>query len=157
MKTLVVFYSRTGFTKKLALALAAQLQADAEELVDNKSRKGIMGWLTGGRDALKKFMTIISPVQKDPAQYDLVVLGSPVWAGTMAPALRTYLTQQKAKFKKSACFCTMGGSGDQGLFAQVEEILGQKPLATMTIRTKQVVGNQFAGEIDRFAKQIAKG
>ena len=156
MKTLVVYYSRTGFTKKLALALAAKLQADVEELVDNTSRKGIMGWLKGGRDAVKKFMTVISPAQKDPAQYDLVVVGSPVWAGTMAPALRTYLTQNKSKVKKTACFCTMGGSGDQGLFTQVEDILGQKPLATLTVKTKQVAGNQYAAELDRFVEQIAK-
>jgi len=156
MKTLVVFYSRTGFTKKLALSLAAKLQADTEELVDNTSRKGIMGWLKGGRDAVKKFMTVISPAQKDPAQYDLVVVGSPVWAGTMAPALRTYLTQNKSKVKKTACFCTMSGSGDQGLFTQVEDILEQKPLATLTVRTKQVAGNQYAAELDRFAEQIAK-
>ncbi|MDO9390467.1 MAG: flavodoxin [bacterium] len=156
MKTLVVYYSRTGFTKKLALALAAKLQADTEELVDNTSRKGIMGWLKGGRDAVKKFMTVISPAQKDPAQYDLVVVGSPVWAGTMAPALRTYLTQQKAKVKKSACFCTMGGYGDQGLFSQVEDILGQKALATLTVRTKQVAGSQYAAELDRFAEQISR-
>ena len=156
MKTLVVYYSRTGFTKKLALALAAKLQAETEELVDNTSRKGIMGWLKGGRDAVKKFMTVISPAQKDPAQYDLVVLGSPVWAGTMAPALRTYLTQQKSKIKKSAFFCTMGGSGDQSLFAHVAEILGQKPAAMLTIRTKQVAANEFAAELDKFVEQVTK-
>ena len=155
MRILVVFYSRTGFTKKLALSLAAKLQADTEELVDTTSRKGIMGWLKGGRDAVKKFMTVISPAQKDPAQYDLVVVGSPVWAGSMAPALRTYLTQQKSKLKKFGCFCTMGGSGGQRLFSQVEEILGQKPLATLTVRTKQVAGNQYASELDRFAEQIS--
>ena len=140
----------------IKLSLAAKLQADVEELVDNTSRKGIIGWLKGGRDAVKKFMTVISPAQKDPAQYDLVVVGSPVWAGTMAPALRTYLTQQKAKVKKSACFCTMGGSGDQGLFTQVEDILGQKPLATLTVKTKQVAGNQYASELDRFAEQLLR-
>ena len=156
MKTLVVYYSRTGFTKKLAHALAVKLQAETEELVDNTSRKGIMGWIKGGRDAVKKFMTVISPAQKDPAQYDLVVVGSPVWAGSMAPALRTYLTQQKSKIKKSACFCTMGGSGGQGLFSQVEEILEQKPSATLALKTKQVAGNQYAAELDRFAEQIAK-
>ena len=157
MKTLIVFYSRTGFTKKLALALAAKLQADTEELVDNTSRKGIMGWLKGGRDAVKKFMTVISPAQKDPALYDLVVLGSPVWAGTMAPALRTYLTQQKSKVKKYGCFCTMGGSGDQGLFSHAEGILGQKPAATLTVRTKQVAANGFAAELDKFVEQVTKG
>jgi flavodoxin len=151
MKTLVVYYSRTGFTKKLAL------QAETEELVDNTSRKGIMGWITGGRDAVKRFMTVISPAQKDPAQYDLVLLGSPVWAGTMAPALRTYLTQQKSKIKRSACFCTMGGSGDQNLFAHVAEILGQKSAATLTVRTKQVTANGFATELDKFVEQVTKG
>ncbi|MDP2806542.1 MAG: NAD(P)H-dependent oxidoreductase [bacterium] len=156
MKILVVFYSRTGFTKKVCLELAVKLQAEVEEIIDTKSRKGPIGWLCAGRDATRKTSTLIAQTQKNLADYDLVVLGTPVWAWTLTPALRTYLTQQKSKVKNYACFCTMGGSGDQGLFSQVEDILGQKPLATLTIRTKQAAGNQYAAELDRFAEQIAK-
>lgn len=156
MKTLIVFYSRTGFTKKVCLELAVKLQAEVEEIIDTKSRKGPIGWLYAGRDASRKMSTLIAQTQKDPAQYDLVVLGTPVWAWTLTPAIRAYLEQNRAKIKKAAFLCTMGGSGDNGTFQGMEELLGQKPAATLALKTKQVAGSQYAAELDKFAEQIAK-
>lgn len=156
MKTLVVYYSRTGFTKKVCLELAVKLQAEVEEIIDTKSRKGIVGWLNAGRDATRKLSTLIAQTQKDPAQYDLVVLGTPVWAWTMTPALRVYLGKNKGKIKKAAFLCTMGGNGDVGTFQGMEELLGLKPVSTLALKTKQVAGNQYAAELERFVEQVSK-
>jgi flavodoxin len=154
MKTLIAFYSRTGFTRKVCQELAQKLNADLEEIIDTKSRKGPIGWLYAGRDASRKMSTLIAQPQKDPAQYDLVVLGTPIWAWTLTPALRAYLTQNKGKIKKAAFLCTMGGSGDTGAFAGMEELLGQKPAATMALKTKQVAAGQHAAEMDKFAAEL---
>jgi multimeric flavodoxin WrbA len=32
-------------------------------------------------------------MKKNPAGYDLVIFGSPIWAGNIAPAIRTYINQ----------------------------------------------------------------
>jgi len=45
MKTLVVYYSRTGKTKFVAEKIAVELKADVEEVVDLKSRSGRFGFL----------------------------------------------------------------------------------------------------------------
>ncbi|MBI4726720.1 hypothetical protein HY768_05790 [candidate division TA06 bacterium] len=156
MRILIAFYSRTGFTKKACLELAQKLGADTEEIVDTTSRKGAIGWLYAGRDAIRKISTTIGPLQKDPAAYDLVVLGTPVWAWTLTPAIRAYLEQNKGKIKQAAFLCTMGGSGDDGAFRGMEKLLGQKPLATLALKTKQVAGNQYAGEIDEFTAGIQR-
>ena len=37
-KILVVYYSRTGMTKKLALSIVDILGADGEEIIDTKKR-----------------------------------------------------------------------------------------------------------------------
>jgi flavodoxin len=42
-KILVVFYSRSGATRRVADALAAELKCDAEEVVVTKSRAGFVG------------------------------------------------------------------------------------------------------------------
>lgn len=60
MKTLVVFYSRTGNTKKMAKILAKELHADIDEIVDLKNRKGILGYIFSGRDAMKQLKTKIT-------------------------------------------------------------------------------------------------
>ena len=58
MKPLVVFYSRTGTTKKVGEALADLLQCDSEELIDTKKRKGPLGFLRSGRDATRNKLTV---------------------------------------------------------------------------------------------------
>ncbi|MDI6739339.1 MAG: flavodoxin [Candidatus Edwardsbacteria bacterium] len=156
MKILVAYYSRTGTTKQVAAELAAQLDADVEEIIDTKNRKGIWGYLSGGRDASRKQTTVIGPLQKDPAGYDLVALATPVWAWTVTPAMRAYIAQTKGKLKKAAFLCTMGGSGDVKTFAAMEELSGLKPVATLSFRTVEVKKGEYAQRLKDFAAALAK-
>jgi flavodoxin len=155
-KILVVYYSRTGTTKKVAEAIAAELKCDIEEIVDARNRQGLVGWLSGGQDATLRRLTDIQPPQKSPANYDLVVIGTPIWAWTMAPAIRTYLAQNKLSLKKAAFFCTMGGSGDKGTFKAIAEILGKQSAAELTLLMKDVTAGNFAAKVAEFAQQIRK-
>jgi len=137
MKTLIVFYSKTGNTKKVGIEISKILNADVDEIIDNKKRSGILGFILGGRDALRKKPTTIQN-QKDPSNYDLVVIGTPNWASTMVPAVRTYLT--KYKLKKAAFYCTFGGN--VGTCFKEMESLSSKPLATLALKDKEV-NNSF--------------
>ena len=155
MKTLVVFYSRTGVTRTVAQALAGQLQADIEELHDRKKRAGALGFIVGGKDACLKRLTEIDPPVKDPAAYDLVVIGTPVWADTMAPAVRTYLSQRVQSLRNVAFFCTMMGSGDKKTFVALEEVVGKPPKGVLALLSKQVKSGTFAPSVQEFAMCLA--
>ena len=54
MKCLVVYYTRTGKTKFVAEAIATQLGADLEEVVDLKKRGGAIGWNKRRQGCIKK-------------------------------------------------------------------------------------------------------
>jgi flavodoxin len=149
-KILVAYYSRTGTTRTVARALASRLGGDIEEIVDTKNRQGIFGWLGAGRDASKKSKTVIAPIQKNPADYDLVILGTPVWAWNMTPAIRTYIIQNREKFRQVAFFCTMGKNGDVKTFSGMAELCGKKPLAAMALRTEEVKINQYHSAVNKF-------
>ncbi|MBN2422276.1 NAD(P)H-dependent oxidoreductase [Candidatus Woesearchaeota archaeon] len=110
MKTLVVYYSRTGTTKEVAEKIANKLEADIEEIIDLKNRKGTKGYLIAGKDAMQKRLTKIKPLAKNPTDYELVIIGTPVWGWTMAPAIRTVLHENILN-KKTAFFCTCSNSG----------------------------------------------
>lgn len=133
MKTLIAFYSRTGNTKKVGNEIAKVLKADVDEIIDKTDRSGIRGWLGGGRDALFKRPTEIT-TKKNPQNYELVVIGTPIWVGTMVPSIRTYLS--KFKFNKIAFFCTFGGS--EGKCFKDMESLTKKPLAVFGIKDKNM-------------------
>jgi len=142
MKTLVVYYSRSGNTKKVAEEISNRIKCDIEEIIDNKNRKGIIGWLRSGRDAHSKKLTTIKEIIKDPSKYDLVAIGTPVWAGLMAPAVRTYIYENKGKFKNVGFFCTCGSSpGDIKTFEEMEDYIGITPLSKLSITTKELKTN----------------
>ena len=154
MKTLVVFYSRTGITKKVGEALAAKLGADIEEIKDTVNRSGAKGYLLSGRDAMRRKLTTLEPQSKNAFEYDLVVIGTPIWAWNMSAPIRTYVTEQKNNFKNVAFFCTMGGSGNEGTFSEMTEVIGKQPLGILALKTVQVVKNEFIEELENFTNDL---
>lgn len=158
MKTLIVYYSKTGTTKKLAQMLAKELNADTEELIDKKKRSGIIGWIIGGRDGMKRIPTQIATVQKNPANYDMVLIGGPLWGFKgVAPASRTYLLQNKDKIKKIALFMTRGGnaSSDPAL-EDLKKVYGKTVLGTLDIKQGDINSPETMKQIQNFVSKITK-
>ncbi|MFA4647290.1 flavodoxin [Pyrococcus kukulkanii] len=136
MKTLIVFYSRSRTTKRIAQEVAKALNADIDEIIDKKPRKGILGFLIAGYDATMGKTTEIE-FEKDPLSYDLVVIGTPVWNGCVTPAIRTYLLQNRGKIRNAAFFCTCAGRPGKCL-EQMEEILGKRPVLRKILVRKRL-------------------
>jgi flavodoxin len=154
MQALVVYFSRTGHTKMIGDELAKALPGDVEEIVDTANRAGPVGWLMSAREGSGKKRAKILPVKKDPAYYDIVVIGTPIWASNMSSPVRTYLTENKAKFKNVAFFCTEGSKGSETAFAEMEEIAGKKPKATLTITMADIKGGSVGDKLKKFAGEI---
>lgn len=104
MKTLVVYYTRTGNTKFAAETIAAELGADIEAVVDLKNRQGRLAYLPAGRDARQGKETQIAPTKRVPTDYDLVIIGQPIWNRSLTPAIRTYLNRTDLSGKKVGLF-----------------------------------------------------
>jgi len=154
MKTLVAYYSRTGNTRKLAQAVAAALGAELQEITEPKDRSGFWGYLLAGRDAALKRATPIQPFAADPAAYDLVVVGTPVWAFTMASPVRSFLEAAAGQLKAVAFFCTEGGNGHERTFRQMAALAGRKPAATLVLLEKELTAD-FGAKVTEFAKAVA--
>ncbi len=154
-KILVVFYSRTGTTRKIAQEISNTLSCDIEEIVDLKSRAGIKGFMVGGKDAMRRNLTEIKPVERTPSDYDIVIIGTPVWASNMTPAIRTYITYNRNKFKDIAFFCTTGGTGIERTFIEMEVACDKKPIATFAVTASQVKKNIYQG-FNEFIEKIKK-
>ena len=153
MKGLVIYYSRTGTTKRVANEIAKVLNFDTEEIIDIKNRKGMLGYILAGRDGTFKRKTEITKVKYDPSFYDLVIIGTPIWV-SVSPAIRTYLTNYGNKIKTSAFFCTMGGSGGKKAFEDMEEILRNKQFTTVEFTTSEVDKNRYQNKFRSFIEKI---
>jgi flavodoxin len=155
-KVLVVFYSRTGNTKKIGEAIAKELNCDSEQIMDAKSRAGIIGWLRSGMEGTKEKPAVILDTKKDPSVYDMVIIGSPVWGSKMSSPVRTYISKHKDHFRQAAFFITCGGAGNEAALKGMEELSGKKSLATLEITDEQIKSDKYAGEIQKFVSDISK-
>lgn len=153
-KALVVYYSRTGYTLRVAEKMAAALGADLERIEDAASRRGVLGYLRCAREALRKRAAVIRPPAFDPAAYDLVVVGGPVWAGNVASPVRAYLQASKGHIAHFACFCTQGGSGGPGVLAAMAALTGLAAEATLVLGQgdRQRLRRRAAPDVRRTAR-----
>jgi len=133
MKTLVIYFSHTGNTQKIAEVIAAKYESDMEQIKEVSERAGASGYLAAGRDAMFKRPGSIQPIHKDPAQYDLVFLGTPIWAWSISPPMRAFIAAHRSKLNQVAFFCTEGGSGGKRAFRQMAELIGKQPVATLEV------------------------
>ncbi|MCW3991871.1 MAG: flavodoxin domain-containing protein [Candidatus Bathyarchaeota archaeon] len=151
---LVVYYSRTGTTTKVAEAIREALDCEIDEIEDTKGRGGIIGWLRAGRDAGSESFTKISGVSKDPSEYDIVVIGSPTWNGHVSTPIRTYITEKLDSLNDVALFST-GDVSEPVAITEMEELARKSPLATLhLVRKRDVEEGIFTERVGEFASRI---
>ncbi|NSB25548.1 flavodoxin family protein [Clostridium saccharoperbutylacetonicum] len=109
MKKLVIYYSHDGNTKFIAETIAREINADITELKTKKTMNasGLMkvGW--GVRQLVSQSEPILLTMEKNPADYDLIIIGSPVWTYTFAPPIRTFFKKHSMVGKKLGSFVAM--------------------------------------------------
>ncbi|WP_424356708.1 flavodoxin family protein [Methanocella sp. MCL-LM] len=155
MHALVVYYSRTGNTRKVGEELARVLPGDVEELIDTVNRAGPLGFLSAAGDASQRKLTKLQPIMKDPSAYDLVLVGTPNWNANVSTPVRTYLAENRAKFKSVAFFCTQGvRGGSEKAFAEMEAVAGKKPKATLTVPMSALKNGNHADMLKKFAAEV---
>jgi flavodoxin len=154
MTTLIIFYSRTGTTKKVAELISESLTCDIEEIFDEKNRSGTIGYAKAGKDAMRKKLTTLKQYSKDPSSYDLTIIGTPIWAFNMSTPIRTYITENKDKFKKVAFFCTEGNKGGEKCFENMTELCEKQPVAMLELTAKEIKNDLHLAKIKEYTDKL---
>lgn len=119
MKTLIVYYSKSGNTRKVAEKVQSTLSCDLDEIqYDQNSHK------------------VISAL--NPADYERVILMCPIWAFHLSEPMKLYLRQQKANIRQYRLAVTCGGLGLRGCISDCKKILGASPEIAVKIREKSI-------------------
>jgi flavodoxin len=155
MKTLVVYYSRSGHTKQMAREIAHKCRADLEPIREERDRSGLWGYWVSAWQSLVHEAAPILPTQRDPSQYDLVVIGTPVWDWCLAPPVRSYALRHASRFKQVAFFCTEGGSGHERVFEELTRICGKTPVATVAVTERQLPEPEHSEPLRGFVARLA--
>ncbi len=158
MKAIIVYYSLEGNTDYTAKLLAEELGADLLRLepikpypTDNKK------FLLGGKDATLGVEPPLRPYNFNPDDYDTVILGTPLWAWTYAPPLKTFISGNNFSGKKLAFFVSSGGGSDKKCFAKLCKATGcdNAPTLSLTDPLKSRSAEN-AERIREFAERIRK-
>ena len=111
-KILIVYYSLTGNTKYIAELIKEAINADILPIkpIKELNPKGSMKFIWGGAQATMKKKPKLEPIEINPNDYDLIFLGTPVWAWNFSPPIRSFLTEYDLSGKNVALWCCSGGS-----------------------------------------------
>lgn len=111
MKRLILYYSYGGNTKKIAELIQKTVGGDMEEIKTVKPYTGDYMAVVdqGKREVDSGHMPEILPLSVNIGEYDQIILGSPVWWYTFAPAVKTFLSQYDLSGKAVCPFSTNGG------------------------------------------------
>ncbi len=111
MKTLVVYYSYQGNTKSIVDMINKKIDADIVRIDTVVPYKGSYSAVVDqGQDEVNRgFCPEITPSDIDISAYNTVIIGTPVWWYTFAPAMHTFLKSQNWQGKTVYPFATNGG------------------------------------------------
>jgi len=156
MRALVVFYSLTGTTGRVARALAAELGADLEKIQCPSYRPGIFGFWRAGYASWRNKIPEISPSKFIPSDYDLLVVGGPVWAWNACTPVRAYLMREATLLPAVGFFVTAGGVGSKQALATMEALGGRTPTATLALKTEDFKQGKDQSSIASFAAALRR-
>ena len=103
--------------------------------------------MKSGYESIREKLTEIE-VSKKIDEYNFVIIGSPVWAGKIPPAIRTFLVKNDFRRKKIAVFVTVGGNKPQKALNSMKEIISpQNSIAelgiTEALKDKEEINNKI--------------
>ncbi len=153
-RILLAYYSMTGHTREIAQELRASLQADLEEIREPHPRRGLTGVFRALVDAVLRREPPIGMPGHDPAAYDLLAIGGPVWAGRMASPLRSYARQLAGRAPRVAFFCTEGGRGAEQAFDDLGRLCGKEPAATLVVDARHLPPRLHQDSLQRFVAEL---
>ncbi len=112
-KILIVYYSLTGNTQLIAESLRDTIEADILELKPIKELKANSGtrFMWGGYQSTMKKKPELMDFDINPLEYDLIILGTPVWAWNISPPMRSFLSKFDLTGKKVALWMCHAGDG----------------------------------------------
>jgi flavodoxin len=153
-QTLIAYYSMSGHTRKLANEIRNATGAVLEEISEPHPRHGFSGVVRALVDAVGRRTPPILAAANNPADYDLLVIGGPVWAGRMAAPVRTYAQRYGAQAAHVAFFCTEGGRGADTAFADLEKLCQKPPDATLVVDAAHLPIIEHAVPLSSFTSRL---
>lgn len=164
MRTAIVYYSMSGNTKYVADKIAGGLRTLGEvdiiriEPVKAYPDQGAKKFIWGGKSAVMGEKPKLQSYEFKAKQYDRIVFGTPVWASTFAPPLRTFIHENPdVKEKKIAVFTCFSGGGADKAIEKMKKYIGIEKIEAelILVDPKDNVKEEDNAKIAEFCSALA--
>ena len=142
MDKLVIFYSFTGKTRKLANEVAKETNAELLELEPVKKHGKLWAYTIGCLKAMKRKKDQLKSISADLNAFENIIILMPVWAGRPAPAFNNIINMLPSEKKITLIFNSAGS--------------GTKKSKSKTILLTESSGSEVVEYTDNIASQIKK-
>ncbi|GLC80713.1 flavodoxin [Lacrimispora brassicae] len=112
-KSIVIYFTWSGRTGEMAKTIAALTGAAIQEVLPEMPYAQNYNAVVdqGKKEISAGFHPPIKKLDLDLSQYDIIFIGTPIWWGTMAPPITTFLNENDLGGKTVAPFTSHGGGG----------------------------------------------
>ena len=144
-KTLVVYFSHTGNTRTVAEQVKNKLNADILEIKPAVPYTTVYNDLTQQikQELADGVKPKLQPINIDLQAYDTVVIASPIWWGTIALPIQSFLSENNLAGKTVLPILTHGGSGLARSVSDIAKLCPQADVkAGLAIRSSAVNSSQ---------------
>ena len=159
-KIAIVYYSMSGNTEYVAKQISNNIDVDLIKIIPKKEypSSGLKKFLWGGKSAVMGETPKLEAYTFDANKYDYIVFGTPVWASSFVPPIRTFIKENKdiLKNKKIAVFVCYSGGGVQKAIERLKNYLDINNFNAelVLIDPKEKETNQNIDKIKEFCKSI---
>lgn len=154
---LVVCYSYTGVTRRLAQLLCSHHGWPLGEILDERPRSGAGGTWRCIVDSMLRRHPEVRYIGPDPGDFHTVVLMSPIWAYRLAGPMRTFIASHREALRRVAVVSTMGSAGASNAVAEIGHVLGRAPILADAFTTREIEDGTGTARLIAFGDRLLPG
>lgn len=155
MSPLILYYSRTGNTRKLANVLATRLDAPTAEIGCKRYDGGLFQYLRAGYDSVRGNMPPIEVTPEARMPHNYVLIGCPIWTSYPALPVRRFLADYGNLNHNVAFFLTYGGhSPPEKAFTEIAAIVKQPAKASLALNSADLETQKATEAISEFLNKL---
>lgn len=156
-RTLVVYFSETGNTQKLAKEISDQVGGDfkrIETVVPYPSGSELFDYTEEERDNDER--PELKELDMNKEDYDTIFVGYPIWWYTLPMPLYTFFDEYDFSGKTIIPFNTHNGSGDGGTYSSIQQFEPEATVLDGIAISQNDIDQDLAGEVEDWLKELFK-
>jgi len=153
-RTLIVFYSNTGTSRRVADLLSSKFQWPRGEIGETRSRAGTAGMLRCVMDSLLRRHPAIRYEGPNLRDFETVILIAPIWLYRLAGPMRSFVRDHAVGLKRVGVISVMGGQGATNAFAEIDQILGRPPILSTSFTARSVDDGSYSSDLEVFGNAV---